>query len=124
MDQLIEIEETRVLMFAREGSLFQSAGDANDFISAAWSQQANLLAIPLERLGSDFLRLSTRVAGEVFQKFVTYRIRCAIVGDITAAIESSHALRDFVRETNKGNSVWFVSGLEELGARLAKVEMS
>jgi Domain of unknown function (DUF4180) len=122
VDQLIEIEGVRVLVFARQGSLLQCGGDANDFLSAAWSQRADFLAIPSGRLGTDFLKLSTRVAGEVFQKFVTYRLRCAIVGDVSEALESSQALRDFVRETNKGNSVWFVADIDELKAKLFTAE--
>jgi hypothetical protein len=114
MDQLIEIEGARVLKFARDGSQLKSATDADGFLSAAWSQQADVLAIPVDRLGPDFLKLSTRVAGEVFQKFVTYRLRCAIVGDITHELESSPALRDLVRETNRGNSLWFVSDIDQL----------
>jgi hypothetical protein len=101
MDQLIEMEEARVLVFARQGSLLQSERDASDFMSAAWSQLADFLAIPADRLGPHFLTLGTRVAGEVFQKFVTYRLRCAIVGDISGALDRSQPLRDFVRETNR-----------------------
>jgi hypothetical protein len=122
MDQLIEIGGMRVLIFSQQGSLLQSAGDANDFLSVAWSRQADLLAIPAERLGPEFLRLSTRVAGEVFQKFVTYRLRCAIVGDISGLLESSQSLRDFVGETNRGDSVWFVADMAELKTKLAAVE--
>ncbi|NYF78738.1 DUF4180 domain-containing protein [Granulicella arctica] len=121
MDRVIKIGETRVLMFGCEGPRLQSLQDANDFLSAAWSQQADLLAIPSERLGPDFLTLSTRVAGEVFQKFVNYHLRCAIVGDISIALEDSRALRDFVRETNQGNLVWFVADVDELGSKLAAV---
>ncbi len=65
----------------------------------------------------DFLKLSTGVAGEVFQKFVNYGLGCAIVGDITRALENSGALRDFVRETNKGKSIWFVADFAELEGR-------
>ena len=119
MDQLIEMEGARVFVFARQGSLLQSERDASDFMSAAWPQQADFLAIPADRLGPDFLTLGTRVAGEVFQKLVTYRFRCAIVGDISDALDRSQALRDFVRETNRGSSVWFVADLEQLRAKLS-----
>ena len=119
MTELIEIETLRVLSFHGDEKIIRVAGDANDFIADAWAHQADLLAIPLAQLGPDFLKLSTGVAGEVFQKFVNYRLRCAIVGDITAKLEASKALRDFVRETNEGNSIWFVPDLDALSARLA-----
>lgn len=120
MSQIVEIGNSRVLRFGQEGPILRTAADANDFISEAWSTEADVLAIPVERLGPDFLTLSTRVAGEVFQKFVNYGLRCAIVGDIAPALDGSGALRDFVRETNKGNSIWFVSEFDELRRRLEK----
>ncbi|NVD39043.1 DUF4180 domain-containing protein [Ensifer sp. HO-A22] len=119
MEQLIEIGSTRILQCADEGAPLQVPADANDFLGDAWSHGAELLAIPVARLGPDFLDLSTRVAGEVFQKFVNYRMKCAIIGDISTALEGSKALRDFVRETNKGNSIWFVRDFDELRLRLA-----
>ncbi|BBD36685.1 alpha/beta hydrolase [Aminobacter sp. Y103A] len=118
MTQIVEFGKSRVLLFSRSGSLLRAPSDANDFISEAWSNEAEVLAIPVERLAPDFLKLSTGIAGEVFQKFVNYGLGCAIVGDITQALEASGALRDFVRETNKGKSIWFVADLAELDVRL------
>ncbi|KOF13725.1 alpha/beta hydrolase [Ensifer adhaerens] len=118
MDQLIEIGNTRVLKCADEGIALRAPADANDFLGDAWGHEADLLAIPVARLGPDFLNLSTRVAGEVFQKFVNYRMKCAIVGDISDALEASKALRDFVRETNKGSSIWFVADFDALRLKL------
>jgi hypothetical protein len=117
MTQIVEIAKSRVLSFSQNGPVLRTPADANDFISEAWSNEADFLVIPVERLGPDFLKLSTGVAGEVFQKFVNYGLGCAIVGDITQALDGSGALRDFVRETNKGKSIWFVSDFDELQHR-------
>jgi hypothetical protein len=43
----------------------------------------------------------------------------AIIGDISAEIEASGALRDFVYESNTGRSVWFVADTDDLKAKLA-----
>lgn len=118
MSQLIEIGSTNVLLFAGIGPLLASPADANDFIGEAWSVSADLLAIPVERLGPEVLNLRTRVGGEIFQKFANYRLRCAIVGGITEALDGSGALRDFVSETNEGSALWFVTDLDHLRARL------
>lgn len=77
------------------------------------------MAIPLARLGPDFLRLASGVAGEVLQKLVNYRRCVAVVGDTTEAAERSAPLRDFIRESNRGTSVWFVRDLGALEGRLA-----
>ncbi|WP_269713850.1 DUF4180 domain-containing protein [Caulobacter sp. NIBR2454] len=117
-DQLQMFGETRVLVCAAEGRPLTAESDANEFMSAAWSQEADWIAIPISRLGPDFLRLSTRLAGMVIQKFVNYRLHLAIVGDISAQIADSNALRDFVYESNRGRSVWFVADLADFERRL------
>lgn len=52
---------------------------AVEIISAASSCQSELIILPVEQLSDDFLNLRTRVAGEVLQKFVTYRKRVVIL---------------------------------------------
>ena len=118
MSQQIEIGGARILLFDHSGPLLTSPADSNDFIGEAWAASADLLAIPVERLGPDVLNLRTRVGGEIFQKFANYRLRCAIIGDISAAIAGSNALRDFVRETNDGPALWFVADVDQLRVRL------
>ena len=74
--------------------------------------------IPVSRLGPGFLTLSTRIAGEVIQKFVTYGFQVAFVGDVSAAVAASNALRDFVCESNRGRHVWFVNDFDALTVHL------
>ncbi len=119
MDQVELIHETPVLVCAFEGPALD-ARTVNDFLSEAWSADAAWTAIPLARLGDGFLDLSTRIAGEVIQKFTNHRVGVAFVGDITPRTDVSNTLRDFVYESNKGAAVWFVKDAAELAARLAK----
>jgi len=95
-----------------------SGQDALDLIAASFGQQIEVVAVPAGRLDERFWSLSTGLAGEVMQKFVNYRMRLAIVGDITAHVAASTALRDLVRESNRGNHVWFVADLSELDDRI------
>lgn len=90
-----------------------------DLIGVASGHDADLIVVPIERLAPDFFRLSTGVAGEVLQKFVTYGYQVAIVGNIEAHLEASPALRDFVRESNSGRQVWFLPDLAALDVRLS-----
>ena len=91
-----------------------------DVLGEAWGQDAELIVVPVERLAPEFFRLSTGIAGEVLQKFVTYGCQVAIVGDIEAHEAASSALRDFVRESNEGRHVWFVPDRAALDARLGQ----
>jgi hypothetical protein len=109
---------TRILFAAAEGPPLDAA-TANDLLGEAWGAEADLVVVPVERLAEGFLDLSTRIAGEVIQKFANYRTRLAFVGDISARTAASRSLRDFVYESNRGRQVWFLNDRAALDARLA-----
>ncbi|WP_372784070.1 DUF4180 domain-containing protein [Phenylobacterium sp.] len=90
----------------------------SDLIGELFGSGARIVAIPLGRLGPDFLRLGSGVAGQVLQKLVNYRFQVAILGDVSAAEAASAPLRDFIRESNRGATVWFVADLAALEAKL------
>ena len=117
-----DIHGVRVLFCATDGARLAGERDVNDVLSAAWSADAAMIAIPVQRLDPVFFRLSTRVAGEMLQKFVNYQLRAAIVGDVSAWTTQSEALRDFIYEANRGSSAWFVNDIDELERRLARTK--
>ena len=119
-DRTFELHGIRVLECGAEGALLRNDRDAVELINAMWNHRANFLVIPIQRLGDDFFRLKTRIAGEIIQRFVIYKVRIAIVGDISRYVAESSALRDFVYESNRGGQVWFVASVEELGRRLQR----
>jgi hypothetical protein len=51
------------------------------------------------------------------QKFVNYRMRLAVVGDVSAHEAASEPFRDWVRETNRGKDIWFVPDLASFEER-------
>lgn len=118
-DRSYELQGVRVFECAAEGAPPRNGLDAVDLLSAAFSEHVGLVVIPVERLGDDFFRLKTGVAGEILQKFVNYRLRVAILGDISRYVRESNALRDFVYESNKGPHVWFAANYEELARKLS-----
>ncbi|HZQ51967.1 MAG TPA: DUF4180 domain-containing protein [Bryobacteraceae bacterium] len=119
--QHYDLHGSRVVELPAEGPLFESDRDAVDIIATASEYSPEFIVIPAERFGDAFFRLRTRVAGEIIQKFLTYRVRLVIVGDISKYLTESSALRDFVFECNSGSHVWFVSDIEELHQRLKLV---
>jgi Domain of unknown function (DUF4180) len=119
-DRSYVLEGVRIFECAAEGTPLRSGRDATDLMSMAWEHRATLVAIPAERLGDDFFRLKTGVAGEIVQKFVNYHLPLAIVGDISRYLDESTALRDFVRESNRGNQVWFVASIDDLDRRVVR----
>lgn len=55
--------------------------------------------------------------GEALQKFVNDRVKAAFYGDYTRYTKGP--LRDFIRESNKGDSFFFVETREEAIEKLA-----
>ena len=109
----------KVLLVPSEGPRLRSDRDAVNLIGEAGAHRARMIAVPVERFDPDFFRLKTRIAGEFLQKFVIYQVRLAVVGDISAFVDESSALSDFVRESNRGQDVWFVANHNDLRNRLA-----
>jgi hypothetical protein len=85
---------------------------------AHYEHQAGWVALGVEQLGDEFFELRTGRAGAIVQKFVNYRMGLAVVGDISAKVATSKPLADWVRESNQGRSLWFVSDLDALAERL------
>jgi hypothetical protein len=102
-----------------EGPSLADDHNLSDLIGELFGSGARIVAVPLSRLGPDFLHLSSGVAGHVLQKLVNYHVQIAVLGDVAAAVAASNPLRDFVRETNRGASVWFLADLAALKAKLA-----
>lgn len=66
----------------------------------------------------DFFILSTKIAGEILQKFILYNFKLAIVGDFSGY--TSKPLKDFIYESNKGRDIFFVSSVEDAIERLGR----
>jgi len=115
-----QIAGVTAFVCAEEGPPINAEADALELVALAYPARADLIVIPKARLGPDFLVLSTRVAGEVLQKLINYHFRVAILGDVADETAASDALRDFVRESNRGRLVWFEPDLDGLELKLAE----
>lgn len=100
------------------GPAVATVRDVLDLIGEAMFS-AEVVAIPVDRLDERFFSLSSRFAGEVMQKFVNYRLRLAVIGDITHRLQTSASLRALVHESNTADQAWFVPDVEALDARLS-----
>jgi hypothetical protein len=119
VNAISEIHGKRVLTYGQAELTLATEQDATDLIGMAFSEQADVVVVPADRVVPDFYTLSTRVAGEVIRKFTMYHVRLVILGDITRHLEVSDSFRAFVHETNRGKDLWFVPGETELAAKLA-----
>jgi hypothetical protein len=117
--RIYDLHGVRILECAADGPILRNSGDAVAVIGEALAQGALLIVIPAARLDPGFFQLRTGIAGEIAQKFVNYRRRLAIVGDYAELVARSATLRDLIYESNRGDALWFVGGIDEVEKRLA-----
>ena len=100
------------------GPLLSTEADAVDLIGQFYGQDVETVVIPVARMLPEFWELRTRLAGLFIQKLIQYGVRPAFVGDLSAEIAASDALRDYVRECNRRKDVLFAPDRAALDALL------
>ena len=91
-------------------SKLASVDDFLDVMGNANYQGAHKIILPSKNLPTGFLDLKTGLAGEILQKFSTYKQKLAIIGDFSTV--KSQSLRDFIRESNRVGRILFVDSVE------------
>jgi hypothetical protein len=98
--------------------VLSQAQDFLDLIGDSVSNNCSRLIISGSNLHEDFFKLHTGLAGEILQKCSNYNFRLAIIGDFSRY--KSNSLHDFIRESNKGRSVFFVNTLDDAFNKLIR----
>jgi hypothetical protein len=115
---VVPLNGVNVLHCASDGPPLDGERAALDLIGDAMGRDAQVVAVPAERMADEFFQLRSGVAGAVMQKFVNYHVRLAVVGDVSHHLAASTALRDFVHETNQGGHIWFLADFDALEEKL------
>jgi hypothetical protein len=92
--------------------------DALDLMANCQYHGAHKIMVKAEHIVPHFFDLKTGIAGEILQKFSTYRCQLAIIGDYSKY--TSKSLRDFIYESNKFGRINFVENEEEAMKSLSK----
>ena len=92
----------------------QSALDL--IMSVKYNYNTDKIAIDKNAVSEDINKLSTGIAGEILQKFINYGVKMAVFGDFS--IYTGKALKDFIRESNRGRDFFFVESESEAVNRL------
>jgi hypothetical protein len=108
-----------IIIIARADSIVLSdEQSALDFIMTLSSETgSNRIALNKDGISEDFFKLSTKLAGDILQKFINYNIKFAIFGDFSSY--TSKPLKDFFYECNKGNNIFFVSSEQDALTKLS-----
>jgi hypothetical protein len=108
----------KIIEVISDDIVLKNEKDVISFIEELTSLEANKIIFHKENIIPDFFILRTRLAGEILQKFVNYRIKIAIVGDFKNI--SSETLKAFIYESNRGTEVFFLEDVEKAISKLAK----
>ncbi|HTF80774.1 MAG TPA: DUF4180 domain-containing protein [Cytophagales bacterium] len=108
---ITEIEGTVIAKIIAESVVIRTGDDAVNLIGNCAYQGAEKIMVHEKQLSPLFFDLKTGLAGEVLQKFSTYRMALTITGDFSKY--TSQALKDFIYESNKGHSINFVQSSDE-----------
>ncbi len=81
--------------------------DGIDLIGNVYYQGYDNVILYEQNITPEFFDLSTKMAGEILQKFSNYKMRLAIVGNFSNY--QSQSFKDFVYESNKLGQINFVN---------------
>ncbi len=99
--------EVNIAEIKSDDIIIRITEDGLDLLGNIYYQGFDNILINEQNITPDFFDLKNGMAGEILQKFSTYRVRLAIVGDFSKY--NSKSLRDFIYESNKGRQINFVS---------------
>lgn len=85
-----------------------------------YEADSNRIILNKSLINESFFDLKTRLAGEILQKFINYRVKVAIVGDFS--VYTSKSLKDFIYESNNGNDIFFLPTEEQAIEKLSQVK--
>ena len=109
-----------IAVISGEEVLIQDVSTALDLMATVkYETGASRFVVPKETITEDFFCLSTRLAGEILQKFVNYGVKMAVIGDFSGY--TSKSLKDFIYESNHGSDFYFVSDLQKGIDKLAAI---
>lgn len=97
--------------------IIHTTADGLDLLGNLYYQGFDRIIIHEKNITSDFFDLKTGIAGEILQKFSTYRVRLAIVGDFSKY--TSKSLNDFIYESNKSRHINFTNSAVEAIKKLS-----
>ncbi len=104
-----KINDTHIAEISSSDLVIQTKEDGLDVLGNLYYQGFDSIILYEKNITPAFFDLKTGIAGEILQKFSTYRVRLAIVGTFSAY--HSKSIRDFMVESNRVGHIHFVATL-------------
>ncbi|AWX54899.1 DUF4180 domain-containing protein [Brevibacillus brevis] len=117
----VEAGGKNIAIVSGSGVLIEDVQSALDLIATVHYQaDSDRIILNKSLLNESFFDLKTRLAGEILQKFINYRVKVAIVGDFS--VYTSKSLKDFIYESNNGNDIFLLPTEEQAIEKLSQVK--
>lgn len=115
--EIVKIDDSTAEIIA-DSLVITNIEDGVDLVGNVYYQGFDNVILHEKNITPAFFDLSTKIAGEILQKFSNYKMRLAIVGDF--ANYQSQSIKDFVFESNKLGRINFVTSKLEAIKALSK----
>lgn len=103
--QKVVIDGINIGIIRNDKVLISDVQSALDLMATVqYEVDAKYIIINKSLISESFFDLKTRLAGDILQKFINYKVKIAIIGDFS--IYTSKSLKDFIYECNKGNDIF------------------
>lgn len=117
--KMIHAPGVEIAVISSREVLIKTVQDALDIMATIhYEHSCDAIVFSKEAFPEAFFDLKTGLAGEILQKFTTYQMKFAVVGDFSGY--KSKALQDFMRKSNRGSSVFFLPTEQEAVTALQK----
>ena len=117
--KILKTNNTAIAVVNSDTVCISDGQTALDFMmSVNYETGCRSIVINKDAITEDFFVLSTRIAGEILQKFIYYYFKLAIVGDFSKY--TSKPLKDFIYESNNGKDIFFASSEKDAMDKLSK----
>ena len=104
--KILEEKNIKIAEIKSDGIVINTPQDALDLMAEADYYGARSLILMENNFAPEFFDLSTKIAGEILLKFSNYRVKMAVIGEFEKY--KSKSLKAFIKESNKGNLIFFV----------------
>jgi hypothetical protein len=104
--KIIKVKDSKIAEVISKEVILYTVEDILDLMGNLYSEYITNIMLYAHHFPEEFFDLKTKFAGEILQKFSTYHVRLTIIGDFEPF--SSDNLQAFIRESNRGNQVFFV----------------
>ncbi|MFN0257349.1 DUF4180 domain-containing protein [Pedobacter ureilyticus] len=115
--EIISIENGIAEIIA-EDLIITNVEDGTDLLGNIYYQGFSKAILYEKNIAPQFFDLSTKIAGEILQKFSNYRVSLAIVGNFENY--QSKSIKDFIFESNKLGKINFLNSKENAIKALSK----